>query len=63
MDGAGTEKVANGWAIDGRDAGTLVSNTDTLNLNYTGAMGGSLFLTSGAAFENSNATTITVTRP
>ena len=63
VDGAGTEKVANGWAIDGRDAGTLVSNTDTLNLNYTGAMGGSLFLTSGAAFENSNATTITVTRP
>ena len=63
VDGAGTEKVANGWAIDGRDAGTLVSNTDTLNLNYTGAMGGGLFLTSGAAFENSNATTITVTRP
>ena len=63
VDGAGTEKVAKGWAIDGRDAGTLVSNTDTLNLNYTGAMGGGLFLTSGAAFENSNATTITVTRP
>ena len=63
VDGAGTEKVANGWAIDGRDAGTLVSNTDTLNLNYTGAMGGGLFLTSGAAFENSKATTITVTRP
>ena len=63
VDGAGTEKVANGWAIDARDAGTLVSNTDTLNLNYTGAMGGGLFLTSGAAFENSNATTITVTRP
>ena len=63
VDGAGTEKVTHGWAIDGRDAGTLVSNTDTLNLNYTGAMGGGLFLTSGAAFENSNATTITVTRP
>ena len=63
VDGAGTEKVAKGWAIDARDAGTLVSNTDTLNLNYTGAMGGGLFLTSGAAFENSNATTITVTRP
>ena len=63
VDGAGTEKVAKGWAIDGCDAGTLVSNTDTLNLNYTGAMGGGLFLTSGAAFENSNATTITVTRP
>ena len=63
VDGAGTEKVANGWAIDGRDAGTLVSNTDTLNLNYTGAIGGGLFLTSGAAFENSKATTITVTRP
>ena len=63
VDGAGTEKVANGWAIDAREAGTLVSNTDTLNLNYTGAMGGGWFLTSGAAFENSNATTITVTRP
>lgn len=63
VDGAGTEKVANGWAIDARDAGTLVSNTETLNLKYTGATGGGIHLTNGAAFENSKATTITVTRP
>ena len=63
VDGAGTEKVAKGWAIDARDAGTLVSNTETLNLNYTGATGGGIHLTNGAAFENSKATTITVTRP
>ena len=63
VDGAGTEKVANGWAIDARDAGTLVSNIETLNLKYTGATGGGIHLTNGAAFENSKATTITVTRP
>ena len=63
VDGAGTEKVTHGWAIDETGADTLVSNTDTLNLNYTGAMGGGVQLANGASFENSKTATITVERP
>ena len=63
VDGAGTEKVTHGWAIDETGADTLVSNTDTINLNYTGAMGGGVQLANGASFENSKTATITVERP
>ena len=63
VDGAGTDKVTNGWAIDARDANTQVVNNKELNLNYTGALGGGVNLIKGATFSNNATATITVNRP
>ena len=63
VDGAGTDKVTNGWAIDARDANTQVVNNKELNLNYTGALGGGVYLIKGATFSNNATATITVNRP
>lgn len=63
VDGAGTDKVTNGWAIDARDANTQVVNNKELNLNYTGALGGGVILIKGATFSNNATATITVNRP
>lgn len=63
VDGAGTDKVTNGWAIDARDANTQAVNNKELNLNYTGALGGGVNLIKGATFSNNATATITVNRP